>query len=62
MKADYTTIAPKISGYVAEVLVRDNERVAAGQTLARIDDRDVRTALDQVRADVESAGADLIPV
>ncbi len=57
VKADYTTIAPKISGYVAEVLVRDNERVAAGQTLARIDDRDFRTALNQARADVESAGA-----
>ena len=57
VQADYTTVAPKVSGYIAEVLVRDNERVAAGQTLARIDDRDFRTALGQAQADVEAAGA-----
>src|SRR5579862_5269827 len=38
VKADYTTVAPKISGYIAAVLVDDNQRVAAGQVLARIDD------------------------
>src|SRR5256885_628682 len=37
VKADYTTVAPKISGYIADVLVQDNQRVAAGQALARID-------------------------
>ena len=47
VRADSTTIAPKVSGYIAAVLVRDNERVKAGQVLARIDDRDFRTALDQ---------------
>jgi membrane fusion protein, multidrug efflux system len=57
VKADYTTIAPKISGYIADVLVQDNERVKAGQILARIDDRDFRAALDQARADVEAAEA-----
>ena len=56
VKADYTTIAPKVSGIIAEVLIRDNQRVSAGQILARIDDRDFRTALDEARADV--AGAD----
>jgi membrane fusion protein (multidrug efflux system) len=57
VKADYTTTAPKVSGYIAEVLVEDNQHVTAGQVLARIDDRDFRTALDQARADVEAAGA-----
>lgn len=57
VKADYTTIAPKVSGYVAEVLVGDNATVKAGQILARIDDRDFRTALDQARAEVEAAEA-----
>lgn len=56
---DYTTIAPRISGYVAEVLVRDNETVAAGQPLARIDDRDLKVALDAARADVDDADAAL---
>ncbi|MFS2012313.1 HlyD family secretion protein [Azospirillum sp. CT11-132] len=57
VKADHTVIAPKVSGYVAEVLVQDNERVAAGQPLARIDDRDFRVALDQARADLETTEA-----
>jgi membrane fusion protein, multidrug efflux system len=57
VKADYTTVAPKVSGYIADVLVRDNQRVAAGQVLARIDDPDFRAALDQARAEVAAADA-----
>ncbi len=57
VKADNTTIAPKVSGYLSEVLVGDNERVAAGQVLARIDDRDFKVALDQAKADVAAAEA-----
>jgi membrane fusion protein (multidrug efflux system) len=57
VKADSTTIAPKVSGYIAEVLVGDNEPVKSGQLLARIDDRDFRVAVDQAKADVEAAKA-----
>ncbi|KQW18283.1 hemolysin D [Afipia sp. Root123D2] len=57
VKADYTTIAPKVPGYISEVLVQDNQRVAAGQVLARIDDRDFRAALAQARAEVGAATA-----
>jgi membrane fusion protein (multidrug efflux system) len=57
VKADSTIIAPKVSGYVAKVLVGDNEKVRAGQTLAKIDDRDFKTALDQARADVAASEA-----
>lgn len=57
VKADSTTVAPKVSGYLSEVLVSDNETVKAGQPLARIDDRDFRTALDQAKADVAAADA-----
>ena len=57
VKADNTTIAPKVSGYLQQVLVKDNERVATGQVLARIDDRDFLVALDQARADVTAAEA-----
>ena len=55
VKADNTTIAPKVSGYLREVLVGDNERVKAGQVLARIDERDFKVALDQAKADVAAA-------
>ena len=57
VQADNTTVAPKISGYLHEVLVGDNQRVRAGQVLARIDARDFRVALDQAKADVAAARA-----
>jgi membrane fusion protein (multidrug efflux system) len=59
VKSDFTTIAPKVSGYIAEVLVNDNDHVKAGQILARIDDRDYRAALAQAQADVKAADAAL---
>jgi membrane fusion protein (multidrug efflux system) len=57
VKADNTTIAPKVSGYLTQVLVGDNEHVKAGQVLARIDDRDFIVALEQAKADVAAAQA-----
>jgi membrane fusion protein (multidrug efflux system) len=60
VQADNTTIAPKVSGYVGEVLVGDNEPVKAGETLARIDDRDFEVALDQAKADVAAASAAIL--
>jgi membrane fusion protein (multidrug efflux system) len=57
VKADSTIISPRVSGYIAKVLVGDNQPVKAGQVLARIDDRDFRTALDQAHADVVAAEA-----
>jgi membrane fusion protein (multidrug efflux system) len=57
VKADSTIIAPRVSGYISEVLVADNEKVEAGHLLARIDDRDFRTALKQAQADVAASEA-----
>src|ERR1700753_2049373 len=57
VKADSTIIAPKVSGYIAEVLVANKEPVKAGQLLARIDDRDFKTALNQAKADVAASEA-----
>ncbi|MGV1795378.1 HlyD family secretion protein, partial [Rhizobium sp. A37_96] len=57
VKADYTTIAPKVAGYIKDVLVNDNDTVKAGQVLARIDDRDFQAALSQARADLKAADA-----
>src|ERR1700742_395152 len=57
VKADNTTVAPKVSGYLREVLVGDNERVKGAQVLARIDDRDFKVALDQAKSDVAAADA-----
>ena len=57
VQADYTTVAPKVSGYIADVLVQDNETVKAGQVLAHIDDRDFRAAEAQAKAGVDAAEA-----
>ena len=59
MQADSTTVAPKVSGYLREVLIADNQAVKAGQVLATIDNRDYVTALDQAEADVATAQADI---
>src|SRR5262249_51889440 len=49
------TIAPKVSGYITAVAVTDNQHVATGDAIARIDDRNYRTALDQAQAQVVGA-------
>ena len=59
VKADTTVIAPKVSGYLRDVLVTDNQPVKAGQPLARIDDRDYAVAVEQAKADVAAAQADI---
>ncbi len=43
-------IQPKVAGYITAVPVTDNQHVAAGTVIARINDRDYRVALDQAEA------------
>jgi membrane fusion protein (multidrug efflux system) len=50
-----TPIAPHVSGYVAQVLVKDNQLVAAGQPLIRLQQKDYRATLAHARA-VVAAG------
>ncbi|WP_263262234.1 HlyD family secretion protein [Pseudomonas sp. RIT-PI-S] len=59
LQADSLTIAPKISGYVAEVLVADNQAVHAGDLLARLDARKYHAALDERQATVAARQADV---
>ncbi len=47
--ADATTLATKVSGYVAAIGVADNSYVHAGDVIARIDDGDYRLAVDTAR-------------
>lgn len=62
LQADAVTISPKISGYVAQILVNDNQDVAAGQPLVRIDPRDYTAQAEQYQAqiDIAKANADAI--
>ncbi|PPQ37112.1 HlyD family secretion protein [Rhodopila globiformis] len=59
LQADNVIISPKISGYIAKVLVQDNQPVRAGDVLARIDDRDYLTALAVARANVDAEKANI---
>jgi membrane fusion protein (multidrug efflux system) len=52
-------VAPKVAGYITDVPVTDNEHVAAGQVIARIDERDYRIALAQTEAQVAAALASI---
>ena len=56
-EAHIAPVLPKVAGYVTEVAVHDNEKVAAGQVLVRIDDRDLRSRVDTARASLENAKA-----
>jgi membrane fusion protein (multidrug efflux system) len=53
------SVAPKVSGYVTDVPVTDNQHVSAGDVVARIDDRDYRIAVDQAKAQVAAGHANI---
>ncbi|MCE1052092.1 HlyD family secretion protein [Pseudomonas alloputida] len=55
--ADYTVVAPKVAGFIKQVLVEDNQQVTAGQLLATIDARDYQAALDAAQAQLLVAQA-----
>src|ERR1700739_2287239 len=57
VKADSTTVAPKVSGYIAQVLVEDNQTVKAGQILAQIADRALQPALREANATLAATTA-----
>ncbi|MFB4358334.1 HlyD family secretion protein [Pantoea sp. BS_4] len=60
VNADYTLVAPKVSGYIASVRVKDNQQVAAGELLATLDDRDYKVALESAEAALQVSEAKLL--
>lgn len=54
-----TALSPQAAGQIAKVLIQDNQRVAAGQLLIRIDDRLYRAAFDRAEAAVQQQQATL---
>ncbi|VEI68020.1 HlyD family secretion protein [Serratia rubidaea] len=60
--ADYTLVAPKVSGYIQHVNVEDNQQVKAGDVLATIDDRDYRVALETAEANLQISRAKLASI
>ena len=52
-------ISSRINGTITKVYVDNNQRVAAGQLLVQLDPRDYQMALEQARAQLAQANADL---
>jgi membrane fusion protein (multidrug efflux system) len=59
LQADSMTVAAKVSGYVAEVYVADNQTVSAGQPLVRLDSRQYQAVLEQATAAIAARKADI---
>ncbi|HWU03651.1 MAG TPA: HlyD family secretion protein [Novosphingobium sp.] len=57
VEADISTVAPKIAGRVAKVLVDEGTYVKAGQAIATIEDEDQQAALAAAQADLAGAKA-----
>lgn len=55
IEADIVPVIPRVSGYVQEVRVKDNQQVHKGDTLIIIDDRDYKIALMQAEAALATA-------
>src|ERR1700693_5549883 len=57
VQSDITVISPKVEGYLKEVRVAENQRVAAGEVLITVDDRDFAARLAQATAAVATEEA-----
>src|ERR1017187_6016878 len=50
IQADISPVIPRVSGYVNEIRVKDNQTVKKGDTLLVLDDRDLKLKVDQAEA------------
>lgn len=57
VRADWVAISPRIAGYVAQVLVEDNQPVKAGDVLVRIEERDFTERLNSAQAQLQQVQA-----
>lgn len=57
--ANISPVIPRISGYVTEVRVADNQQVKKGDTLLVMDNRDLQIRLEQAQAALATAESNL---
>jgi len=60
--ADVTTVAPKVRGLIADILVKDNQQVYAGDPLVRIDPEEFDARVASAKADLADAEAGVASV
>lgn len=59
IEANVSPVIPRVTGYVKEVRVRDNQRVKKGDTLVIIDNSDLLIKLEQAEAALAAAAANV---
>jgi len=59
VSADISPVIPRVSGYITEIRVNDNQTVKKGDTLMILDDRDYKVKLEEAEAALSTAKANL---
>jgi multidrug resistance efflux pump len=59
VRADIVEIAPRVSGYIVEVAVKDNQSVRKGDLLFRIDPSSYELSVDAARVQLDQAREDV---
>ncbi|NKN38978.1 HlyD family secretion protein [Agrobacterium sp. a22-2] len=59
LRADQVSMAPQVAGQVAEIYVKDNQQVVAGQPLVKINPRRYEMAVREAEATVAARQADV---
>jgi membrane fusion protein (multidrug efflux system) len=57
VEADVVTLAPRVGGFIKQVMVTDNQSVKRGQVLLQIDDTDLKLRVSQAEAELAVAQA-----
>ncbi len=55
IESDMVQIAPKVSGQIEEIYIKDNQKIKEGDLIAKIDDRDYKVKYEQAQALYEKA-------
>src|ERR1051325_2783141 len=59
VESNINPVIPKISGYVTDVRVRENQRVKKGDTLLLLDDRELKLKVEETEAALGTAESNL---
>src|SRR4051812_36019280 len=59
VEANISPVVPRVTGYVKDVRVNDNQQVKKGDTLVVLDNRELQIRLDQTKAALATAESNL---
>jgi len=59
LQANIVPISPRISGYVTDIFIEDNQNVKKGDTLIKLDDRDLKIKVEQAQINLQNAQANV---